>query len=87
VWLFDQKLASGSRFQKHLLFNCTPREYRLRGKRQVCATPFTIPDRKTLAGDKPKALLQISNRKPHAFQLNGVAWLDTGPFSSTTRFL
>jgi AraC family transcriptional regulator len=82
---FDSEISFSRAFKN--MFNCTPREYRLRGKRQGLRTPLQYRTEKTLAGDKPKAFTQIRIESRDAFQLNGVHGWIHGPFSSTPDFI
>lgn len=82
---FDSEISFSRAFKQ--MFNCTPRDYRLRGKRQGLRTPLQYRTEEPVSGDKPKAFTQIRIESRDAFELHGVNGWIRGPFSTAPDFL
>jgi len=82
---FDSEISFSRAFKQ--MFNCTPRDYRLRGKRQGLRTPLQYRSTNKAQTKTPKAFTQIRIESRDAFQLHGVNGWIRGPFSAAPNFL
>ncbi|MBR7888128.1 AraC family transcriptional regulator [Marinomonas sp. A79] len=83
---FDSEISFSRAFKQ--FFHCTPREYRLRGKRQGLRTPLCPRENKHQDDEKsPLSFTQIRIESHDAFHVQGKHDWISGLFSSSPNFL
>ncbi|NLQ17115.1 AraC family transcriptional regulator [Marinomonas sp. M1K-6] len=82
---FDSEISFCRAF-KHM-FNCTPRDYRQRGKRYGLRTPLRYRSPQYASNEAPTVFTQIRIESVDAFQIQGKHDWIYGPFSSSPNFL
>ncbi|MBJ7536363.1 AraC family transcriptional regulator [Marinomonas transparens] len=82
---FESEISFSRAFRQ--MFQCSPREYRQRGKRIGLRTPLQYCTPKRSTWKIPKAFTQIRIENRPAFRIHGLSNWIYGPFSKSPNFV